>query len=476
MGEKQEILQVIEEKRLELEAISDGIWDHPETGYRESFAAGSLCGFLEKNGFTVERGLAGIETAFCGSFGSGRPVIGLLGEFDALAMLSQEAEGLEQKAVVCEGAGHGCGHNLLGTGSLAAALAVKEYLERGHEGTVRFYGCPAEEGGAGKVFMAKAGVFDCLDAAFTWHPGDTNQVCDGSNLANYQVCYHFKGKSSHAAMAPEMGRSALDAVELMNVGVQFLREHVPQECRIHYAITNSGGTAPGTVQADADVLYLMRAPQFSTAMEVYDRVNEIARGAAMMTGTEVQAEFIKATSNLLSNQTLERLMQKNLEAIGSAVYDEADRRLAESLCATIEHRGTYFETLLSELTDPIEYERLKQYLGQPIYDVVLPYTGKGKLSFASSDVGDVSWICPLAQISMATMPAGAALHSWQVVSVGKSPLAKKGMLQAGKVMAASAVDLFENPAILEAAREEKNRRTGGRPYVSPIPDGVKPKL
>lgn len=451
MGEKQDSLRVIDEKSEELGAISDGIWDHPETGYQEQFAAGILCDFLEKNGFMVEKNLAGVKTAFCGSFGSGDPVIGFLGEFDALPMMSQESEAAEQKPVVCGGAGHGCGHNLLGTGSLAAALAVKRFLERGHEGTVKYYGCPAEEGGAGKVFMAKAGVFDCLDAALTWHPGDTNQVCSGSNLANYQACFHFKGKASHAAMAPEMGRSALDAVELMNVGVQFLREHIPQECRIHYAITNSGGNAPGTVQAEADVLYLVRAPRLSMVMEVYERVKEIARGAAIMTGTTVQTEFIKATSNLLCSQTLERLMQKNLEEIGSAVYDEADRKLAEAICSTMEERGR-------------------------IDDAVLPYSGEGKLSFASSDVGDVSWICPLAQISMTTMPIGAALHSWQVVSVGKSAMAKKGMLQAGKVMAASAIELFENPEIVRAAKEEKRKRTGGMKYASPIPDGVQPKI
>lgn len=474
MGQKQQALEIIQAERSGLEALSDAIWDHPEVGYQETFAAETFCGFLEEKGFLVERKLAGIETAFLGKFGAGSPVIGFLGEFDALPGMSQEAGCFEKKPAEKGKPGHGCGHNLLGTGALAAALAVKAYLEKGHEGTVIFFGCPAEEGGAGKAFMAKAGVFDCLDAAFTWHPGDTCNVSSGTNLANCQVCYHFKGKASHAAIAPELGRSALDAAELMNVGVQFLREHIPASCRVHYAITNSGGSAPGVVQEEADVLYLMRAPELGMVRELYERVSEIARGAAIMTGTKTEAEFIKATSNILVNQTLGRVMQKNLEELGAPAYDEDDREFAAKICGTLETKDRFFERLVEEIGDQEQYERLKPYVESSIYDVVIPYSGTIKQSFASSDVGDVSWVCPVAQISMPTMPGGVAMHSWQMTAVGKSAMAKKGMLRAGEVMAASAIDLFENPEIIEKAKAERDRRAGGLAYVSPIPDGVRP--
>ena len=292
MTEKQRALDSIEQQHLNLESLSDAIWDHPEVGYHESFAADALCSFLEENGFQVERGLAGIPTAFCGSYGSGAPVIGLLGEFDALPGMSQKAGCFEKSAVSDDQPGHGCGHNLLGVGSLAAALGLKTYLEAGHPGTVKFFGCPAEEGGSGKGFMARAGVFQGLDAAFSWHPGDLNSVSTESTMANYQISYRFQGIASHAALSPELGRSALDALELMNVGVQFLREHVPVDTRIHYAITDTGGTAPGTVQSHAEVLYLLRAAQLPQVKALYERVNKIAQGAAMMTETTVEAKFI----------------------------------------------------------------------------------------------------------------------------------------------------------------------------------------
>lgn len=476
MVEKQQALETIGQKHLELEKLSNAIWAHPQVGYQETYACEALCRCLEENGFLVEQNLAGIPTAFCASYGSGSPVIGLLGEYDALPGMSQEAGCFVKRAVEDSAPGHGCGHNLLGVGSVAAALAVKTYLEAGHPGTVRFYGCPAEEGGSGKVFLARAGVFHDLDAALTWHPGDTNNVSCSTNLANCQVCYHFRGKASHAAISPELGRSALDAVELMNVGIQFLREHIPTDCRVHYAITNTGGNAPGIVQEKADVLYLMRAPQLSTVRELYQRVSDVARGAAIMTGTQVEAEFIKATSNIIINQTLGRLLQKNLEELGSAGYDETDRAYAQNVIDTLEQRDPYFVQTVDRIEDPALRKRLKSYANCPIYDVVLPYQEKTNQTFASSDVGDVSWVCPVAQISMVTMPGGVPLHSWQMVSVGKSDLAKKGMLQAGRVLAASAIDLYEMPELLAQARAELAERTDCVPYESPIPDGVEPRL
>ena len=476
MTEKQRALEVIAQNQSVLELLSDSIWDHPQVGYHENYACELLCRCLEENGFQVERDLAGIPTAFCGSYGSGAPVIGFLGEFDALPGMSQKADCFQESAVEEGAPGHGCGHNLLGVGSLAAALAVKAYLEAGHSGTVKFFGCPAEEGGSGKVFMARAGVFHGLDAALTWHPGDTNNVSCSTNLANCQVCYHFKGKASHAAISPELGRSALDAVELMNVGVQYLREHIPTDCRVHYAVTNTGGSAPGIVQERADVLYLMRAPQLAMVRELYQRVSEVARGAAIMTGTQVKTEFIKATSNIIVNQTLGRLLQKNLEELGTADYDESDEAYAQKVIDTLDQKDPFFAKLVDRIEDADVKKRLKPYIDRPIFDVVLPFPDKISRGYASSDVGDVSWICPVAQISAATMPGGVPMHSWQMVTVGKSSMAKKGMLQAGKVLAASAIDLYQSPELLQTAKAEHIERTEGTPYVSPIPDGVEPQI
>lgn len=475
MTEKQRALDSIEQQRLNLESLSDAIWDHPEVGYHESFAADALCSFLEENGFQVERGLAGIPTAFCGSYGSGAPVIGLLGEFDALPSMSQKAGCFEKSAVSDDQPGHGCGHNLLGVGALAAALGLKAYLEAGHSGTVKFFGCPAEEGGSGKGFMARAGVFRGLDAAFSWHPGDLNSVSTESTMANYQISYRFQGIASHAALSPELGRSALDALELMNVGVQFLREHVPVDTRIHYAITDTGGTAPGTVQSHAEVLYLLRAAQLPQVKALYERVNKIAQGAAMMTETTVEAKFIKACSNMVLNTELMKVMQRNLEEIPCDFFDEADMDFAGKMAATFAYKDSYFEDVAAQIEDPLQREEILKDKDAPIHTVTIPLLRETQ-GFVSSDVGDVSWNCPVAQIGTSTMPAGTPMHSWQAVAVGKSPMAHKGMIYAAKVIAASAIDALEDPEIIRRTREEFVLRTGGKPYVSPIPADVKPRI
>ena len=475
MTEKQRALDSIEQQHLNLESLSDAIWDHPEVGYHESFAADALCSFLEENGFQVERGLAGIPTAFCGSYGSGAPVIGLLGEFDALPGMSQKAGCFEKSAVSDDQPGHGCGHNLLGVGSLAAALGLKTYLEAGHPGTVKFFGCPAEEGGSGKGFMARAGVFQGLDAAFSWHPEDLNSVSTESTMANYQISYRFQGIASHAALSPELGRSALDALELMNVGVQFLREHVPVDTRIHYAITDTGGTAPGTVQSHAEVLYLLRAAQLPQVKALYERVNKIAQGAAMMTETTVEAKFIKACSNMVLNTELMKVMQRNLEEIPCDFFDEADMDFARKMAATFTYKDSYFEDVAAQIEDPVQREEILKDKDAPIHTVIIPLLRETQ-GFVSSDVGDVSWNCPVAQIGTSTMPAGTPMHSWQAVAAGKSPMAHKGMIYAAKVIAASAIDVLEDPEIIRRAKEEFVRRTGGRPYASPIPADVKPRI
>ena len=477
MGIKKErALNVIDTKKERLCEMSDSLWDHPEIGYHETYAAQLFCKALREEGFEVMPNLAGIKTAFSGTFGSGAPVIGILGEFDALPGMSQDAGCTVQKVAVAGGAGHGCGHNLLGVGSLAAAIAVKHYLEKNAlPGTVKFFGCPAEEGGAGKAFMARDGAFDELDIAFSWHPGEVNAVSCESTMANYKICYHFYGIASHAAMSPEFGRSALDALELMNTGVQYLREHVPQNTRIHYAITNTGGNAPGTVQPYAEALYLMRAPRLQQVKELYDRVNKIAQGAAMMTETRVEIEFIKACSNTVLNTELLRVLQKNMEQTTREPFTKEDYEMAKAFRATQKGSYSYFNNLAADVTDPEEQARLKENAEADIHDIVMPFVAE-RQGFASSDVGDVSCICPVAQVTITTMPTGTAMHSWQEVAVGKSNMAKNGMLYAGKVLAASAIDAFEDPTIIKRAKQEMKRRTKGEIYQSPIPKEVKPKI
>ena len=475
-NQKEQAIRILDDKKEMLWSMSDALWDHPETGFHEQFAADLYCRTLEQEGFQVERNLAGIATAFSGTFGRGGPVIGFLGEFDALPGLSQAAGCAVKQPEQEDGPGHGCGHNLLGVGSMGAAIALKQYLETtGKAGTVKFFGCPAEEGGSGKGFMARDGVFDGVDIAFSWHPGDVNAVSSESSMANYQICYHFHGVSAHAAMAPELGRSALDALELMNVGVQFLREHVPTDTRIHYAITNTGGVAPGVVQPYAEAMYLMRAPQLPQVKELYERVNKIARGAAMMTETTVEIEFVKACSNTVLNTELRRVMQRNLEQIPADFFDQEDMEFAQRMVDTFPHKDTYFEELAGMIEDPAQREEILKDKDTPLHSVVVPMVRESQ-GVVSSDVGDVSWNCPVAQIGATTMPAGTPMHSWQTVAVGKSPMAHKGMLYAAKVMAASAIDALEDPDIIRRAKAEFVQRTGGRKYDPPIPPEVRPRV
>lgn len=459
-----------------LAAWSDAVWDCPETAFQERRSAEVLCRALEEEGFAVERGVAGIETAFLGRWGEGKPVIGFLGEFDALSGLSQQPDTFA-KTPLCEGApGHGCGHNLLGVGSLAAASAVKAYLAENHlSGTVVYYGCPGEEGGSGKAFMARDGVFDELDCALTWHPGDTNAANSASSLANYQICYRYYGVSAHAAACPHLGRSALDAVELMNIGVQFLREHIIPEARIHYAITNTGGYSPNVVQPYSEVLYLIRAPKTGQVQEIYERVGDIAKGAALMTGTRLETQFIKACSNLVPNTLLTEKLDDNLREIPLPSYTEEERAYAAAVQKSFESKS---DTLMAmaQAAGAKGIAFAKEHGGRPINDFVVPNFHVEAAMPGSTDVGDVSWVCPTAQISAVTMAAGTPGHSWQLVAQGKSSIAHKGTLYAGKVLAGTAVDLIHHPEWIEAAKEELRDRLDGGHYIPPIPAGVKPSV
>lgn len=474
---KQEIWRWIEENSAEFTDLSDRIWDEPEMSLQEYASMERYCALLKRLGFRVETGIAGVKTAFSGTFGSGRPVIGILGEFDALSGLSQVSLCTEEKPLVPGGAGHGCGHNLLGAGALAAAAAVKAALEaRGDgSGTVIFYGCPGEEGGAGKAFMAREGIFKALDAALSWHPEDVNEVVTGSCLASYQVEYRFTGKAAHAAGCPHLGRSALDAVELMNVGVQFLREHIPPHNGAHYAITDAGGVSPNVVQAHARVLYMLRSDNVPNILKLAERVDDIAKGAALMTGTQVSRRFIDGTADLLPNAVLERAAYENFAAAPMPVYTEEELSFARAISATCarEKLPGFAAEYDPEIAD--FSERASENGTKPINDFLLPLWHSRMISAGSTDVGDVSRQTPTVQIHAATWASGTPGHSWQAVSAGKSGMAHKGMLLAAKVLAATAWDLFEQPELLRAARAEFEKRNKSG-YVCPIPEGAEPVI
>ncbi len=460
------LVRLVDAKTDEFVALSDRIWDNPEIRYQEHGAAAEHIATLEHQGFRVTRDIAGIPTAFMGEAGSGGPVVAILGEFDALAGLSQESGVAEPRPVVQNGHGHGCGHNLLGSAALLAATAVKDHLEAtGQPGTVRYYGCPAEEGGSGKTFMARVGAFEDIDIALSWHPWPFNGIMCVRSLANVQAFFRFKGRASHAAACPELGRGALDAVELMSVGVQYMREHMPSEARVHSAITNTGGISPNVVQADAEVLYLVRSPEIDDVWTLFERVKRIAEGAALMTETEVEVEIDRACSNLLPNTALESAMHANMLRLGPPPFDTKDFEFARKIQGTLgaEDIAFPYKTYGIPRTDP-----------KPLHDVIGDYTGEPWFLAGSTDVGDVSWLAPTAQCLTACHAIGTPGHSWQLVAQGKMPLAHKGMILAAKTLATTAMDVLGDPDLVRRAQAEHAERTTGRPYRCPIPETVVP--
>lgn len=459
--------------------LSDRIWDHPEVRFTETFSSDILCRAFEAEGFQVKRGLAELPTSFVARYGGGKPCIGFLGEFDALPGMSQCPGIAERTPLESNINGHGCGHNLLGVGSLAAAFGLKKYLEEnGLPGTVVYFGCPAEEGGSGKTFMARAHSFDEIDCAITWHPGACNGVPPGSFLANYLVKYQFTGISSHAAAFPQMGRSALDALELMNMGVQFLREHIIQDARIHYAITDTGGDSPNIVQPKATAMYQIRAPKTPQVEEIYQRVNRIAEGAAMMTDTKVDIKIMKGCSNTVPNVVMDRIMYRNLLEVPRPVCPDSEKKLVEALAATLKPQGAVIRQQVAAMPEyvvsAVQKQEILDRADETIQTFVLPYTPSDAPIPASSDVGDVSWVCPTSQIGTATWVAGTAPHTWQAVASGKTEFAHRSMLYAAQVMASTAIDLYSAPDQLKAAREELDRYLNGTPYHSPMPDDIHP--
>lgn len=464
---KELLYHIIEEEAPVLTSLSDRIWEYAELSMLETKSTAAYIAVLQEQGFTVEENLCGIPTAFSGSFGSGHPVIGILGEYDALSGLSQQAGATERKPLSDNGNGQGCGHNLLGAGALGAAIAIKEAIAAGElSGTVIFYGCPGEEGCAGKTFMARDGLFAQLDAALTWHPGDTNEVTVGSNAACLQVEYSFTGRSAHAAGDPYNGRSALDAAELMNVGVNFLREHMRQKESVHYSFSDAGGISPNVVQPTAKLIYMVRGETVRTAKALLKRVDNIAQGAALMTETTVTRRQIDGTANTLSNTVLENLLFDNLNQAPLPVYTEADWAYATAL------KQTYPAELPGQVTmdDPAVKKFVLEHTDsgkKALNNFVMPYVPSNAYSPGSTDVGDVSWLTPTAQITTAAWPSGAPGHSWQIVACGKSGFAYKGLLYAAKVLAGTAADLMTDPALLQKVREEF-QVTAAEGYDCPI--------
>ncbi len=445
---KDKMVESIGKKEMYYGGIAKQIWNFAEVGYQEVKSSNLLQETLGKEGFKIEKGVAGIPTAFTASFGEGKPVIGILGEFDALPGISQDSTA-DQKSIGGI-AGHACGHHLFGTASAAAAIAVKEYMKANNiKGTLRFYGTPAEEGGSGKVYMVREGLFNDVDVVMHWHPGASNSASFGTSLANKSGKFRFYGVSAHASASPEKGRSALDGVEAMNNMVNMLREHVPSDSRIHYVITN-GGKAPNVVPDFAEVYYYARSPRRATLIDVWERMEKAAQGAAMGTGTRVDWELTGGTYELLPNETLAKAMHANLTKVGGMTYTPEEQAFAQKITKTLGMENVRYEDATG----------------------IKPLIGERSGSGGSTDVGDVSWTVPTVGLTTATWVPGTPAHSWQAVAAGGMSIGRKGMVIAAKTLALTATDFFENPALIQAAKIEfeKARSTKDFKYQALVGD------
>jgi aminobenzoyl-glutamate utilization protein B len=436
-NEKKAVIQSLEAKKQQYVDVATNIWNLAELGYKEGKSANLLQSMLKEEGFTIETGVAGIPTAFTATFGSGTPVIGVLGEYDALPGFSQDAVPFK-KELAGNTNGHACGHHLFGSASAAAAIAVKNWLKTtGRKGTIRFYGTPAEEGGAGKVYMVRAGLFQDVDAVIHWHPGDDNNANPISSLSNKSAKFRFRGIASHAAASPERGRSALDGVEALNYMVNMMREHIPEKSRVHYVITR-GGEAPNVVPAFAEVYYYIRHPEMDIVKDIFNRVTKAAEGAALGTGTTLDYEVIHGVYNLLPNQILSTNLFENLKTVGGVTYDKTEEDFALKIFPSLNRKDI-------NISDAA---------------LVKPYADQSDEAFGSTDVGDISWLVPTAGISSATWVPGTAAHSWQAVAAGGMSIGHKGMMVAAKTMALTIMDCLVNPEMLKNAKLELLKRRG----------------
>ncbi len=452
--ERASLLKQMDAQAQKYGALSRKIWEEPEVGYKEHKSAALLKAELRAAGFALQENVADIPTAFVASYGSGQPIIGIIGEYDALPGLSQ-ADGAEKKAIVTGAPGHGCGHNLFGVASAFAAITVKNYLvEKKLSGTIRFYGSPAEEGGGGKVYMSRAGVFNDCDVVLAWHPGDRNAADMQSSLANISAKFRFYGTAAHAAGAPQQGRSALDAALLMTHAVDMLREHVPQTTRLHYIITN-GGSAPNIVPDFAEVYLYARHPSMPTLDGIWSRLIKCAEAGALATETQLKMEIVNSVFNLLPNAPLANLFDAQLKVAGGLSYTPEEKAFAEKLRQTFSLDGALPLGSESEIQKPMADD------------------GSG---FGSTDVGDVSWIVPTAQFTTATFVPGTPGHSWQSTACAGSSVGRKGMVLAAKTLVLSALELFKDRKLIAAAKADFQQRRAGFEYRSRIPAEQKAPL
>jgi len=446
---------LVDQNAANWKQVSKQIWDYAELGYHENKSSTLLQEQLKAAGFTLQSGVADEPTAFIASYGQGKPVIAILGEFDALPGLSQQAVPTRDP-VVANAPGHGCGHNLLGAGAALAAVSVKQYMVANHiAGTLRYYGTPAEEGGSGKVYMVRDGLFKDVDVVLHWHPGDRNAVNNGGMLAVMSAKFTFHGIAAHAAMAPERGRSALDAVMLMGNGIEFMREHIPSNSRIHYIISK-GGVAPNVVPDLAQMDLMARNPSNTTLQGIWDRILKISQGAALMTGTTVDVTDVGSDANIIGNDALAPVAQKNLEEVGGYTLDASQKEFALQLQKTL---GTETVPAL-DLTKMIE----------PLRPVDL------NAPSASTDVGDVSWTVPTIGFTAATFVPGVAAHTWQAAASAGMSIGQDGMVIASKALALTAVDLFMTPSLVAAAHADFQKQLQGKTYESAIPPTQKPLI
>ena len=460
---KEDIFETVERNREMLTELARDIWEHPELAFRETRSAEALQRVLRENGFEIETGIADIETAFVARYGDEDPIVGTQGEFDALPGLSQKVQA-EREPVEEGEPGHGCGHNLFGTASLGGAIAAKEAIERGDvAGSVVFFGTPAEEAGGGKVYMVRAGAFDEVDAVVSWHPGWYNAANQESCLANDSFVFTFEGESSHAAASPEAGRSALDAVQLMNTGIEFMREHVIDEARIHYVIQD-GGKAPNVVPPTASVEYTLRAPKRDQVEQITDRVRNIAEGAALMTDTEVEERQLGAMYGVLPNDTLADTIHRNMTETDGMSFDGEGTALARDLRESLGDVSAALETLPED--------QRAEAADAGMYTEPVDVEGGG-VGMYSTDSGDVSWVAPLGRLRAATWPVGTPPHSWQAVAASGS-IGIEGAIFAAKVIGGTLYDLLGDEELLATACDEFETKTDGFEYESPLQPGTTP--
>lgn len=474
MEELKLIEEILEKKKEKIIDVSNKIWEFAELSYNEYKSYDLLTKTLKEEGFVIKRSVADIPTCFKASFGNSGPVFGFLGEYDALDKLSQVA-GCSRKNPVEEGKpGHGCGHNALGAGALGAALVMREYLAANKlNGTVIFFGCPAEEGAGSKQFMARAAAFDDVDFVYTWHPSTINQVQSVRSVAIMGANFEFKGRASHAGSAPHLGRSALDATELMSVGVNYLREHMIDQARIHYAYADAGGVSPNVVQDRTLIKYEVRSPKVSQLKELFERVVNVAKGAALMTDTKVEYEITMAFSDYIPNAALAEVADEAFKEVGAPKWDEKDYKLAKEFM--LSYNDSTIESIKEYIKEEYSEERLAEIWEKPLDSEVHSYENTTEYTSGSTDVGDVCYAVPTINFNVATACIGNVGHTWQMTGQSRSSISSKGLLTAVKVMALSAVKTMNNPEVIKKAKNIVLKQNSGT-YQCPLPDTVKPPI